>query len=501
MLSERSGQHGRGRRSRRSRRRAYRAARSRTVAPSGHRRRRCRIHGWADSSRRRHGRCIGLQRDDTVTFARRRVGVARAAVVLDCLVLTSPGALRDRCRARPVAASGTASTTSCSTTRCTLPVRSCAVARPAAVRADRLAWRALALALNVLGVVTPVAPVARMEDEPFPSLADAFYLGLPAAVRGARRRSSGSGPALPRQHVAGRRRRRAGRRRGRGGLPDRSLPGDDRGPGRARGRDQPGVCRSPSSSSARPAGRRRRDPGAAPDRTCSCWSRGIVANLAGDIVLPRPGHRGHLRRRRRARPDLAGRRGADRRSRRTPPPARSASLRRTLPVSAGGSSRSRWPATWPACSSSALGWGDRLNPAVGLARGRLRAGRAVPDRDHVPGGARLQRGPEQARTDELTGLPNRARCSSRSAPFSTTRRPSNRPRSCSSTWTASRRSTTASATTPATTSCVRSAAAAPRAAEQGPAGPPGRRRVRRPPARCRAGRGRGPAPSASASSS
>jgi diguanylate cyclase len=52
------------------------------------------------------------------------------------------------------------------------------VAAALRARADRLAWwsLALALALNVIGNVVYTVVIARMENEPFPSIADAFYL-------------------------------------------------------------------------------------------------------------------------------------------------------------------------------------------------------------------------------------------------------------------------------------------------------------------------------------
>ena len=64
---------------------------------------------------------------------------------------------------------------------------------------------------------------------------------------------------------------------------------------------------------------------------------------------------------------------------------------------------------------------------------------------------------QQARTDELSGLPNRrALLDERPADARRTRRPPGRPRCSCWTWTASRRSTTAWATTPATSCCARS---------------------------------------------
>ena len=52
------------------------------------------------------------------------------------------------------------------------------VASALSARADRLAWWSLALALtlNVVGNVVYTLVIARMEDEPFPSIADVFYL-------------------------------------------------------------------------------------------------------------------------------------------------------------------------------------------------------------------------------------------------------------------------------------------------------------------------------------
>ena len=135
----------------------------------------------------------------------------------------------------------------------------------------------------------------------------------------------------------------------------------------------------------------------------------------------------------------------------------------------------------------AAGWGDALpSTAAWLAIGCVRR-RDRPHRGHLPRGAGVQRGQAAGahRRADRAGQPPRP---ARARPAGARRRrpPGARPRCCCSTSTASRRSTTASATTPATTCSARSARGCSRRLRPGRrAGPARRRRVRRPAARRR----------------
>ena len=85
------------------------------------------------------------------------------------------------------------------------------------VPAERLAWLAVAVALlfSAAGDVTFTLVISRLPEEPFPSLADAFWLAYPLSRRSGRP-DPGPGAAVPHQHVAGRDHRRPRRGRGRG---------------------------------------------------------------------------------------------------------------------------------------------------------------------------------------------------------------------------------------------------------------------------------------------
>ena len=209
---------------------------------------------------------------------------------------------------------------------------------------------------------------------------------------------------------------------------------------------------------AGPAGRGRVDPRGPAGPHAAAGHRGAVLRARRRRRPVRPHGRRHVRRRRPAGPDLAGRHLPGRRSRRTgarPQPART---RRRAPASAGGCSRCRWSATWPAwscwrwagataCRSSPPGWPSAAcwPPSPGRPSPSARS-------------ARFNEVRQQARTDELSGLPNRRallEAAERMLDDATAAR--SRPRCSCWTWTGSRRSTTAWATTPATTCSARSA--------------------------------------------
>ena len=127
-----------------------------------------------------------------------------------------------------------------------------------------------------------------------------------------------------------------------------------------------------------------------------------------------------------------------------------------------------------------------------VVRHRLRAGRPRADRGDLPRGPLVQRGARTGthRRADRAAEPPGPHAGGRGGPGGGAP-PGARRRCCSSTSTGSRRSTTASATTPATTCSGRSGRGCARAAQRRPARPPRRRRVRRPAARRRPGRGRG----------
>ncbi len=212
------------------------------------------------------------------------------------------------------------------------------VARAALRRDERLAWALMgvALALWAAGDIYWTAALARLEEPPYPSLADAGYLGfLPVAyvavVLLVRQRLPHLDARLWLDGVIAALTDRRGQRRGR----LRRGPGDHRGRYRGR-RDEPGL----------PA--RRHDPDRDPDRGDDSGPRPARPHLAvlrrrdrdldgGRLDLPLPGRRRHLRRRRAARPRLAARRAADRASPHGSPACASASA-----ASACRASSCRW---------------------------------------------------------------------------------------------------------------------------------------------------------------
>ena len=166
----------------------------------------------------------------------------------------------------------------------------------------------------------------------------------------------------------------------------------------------------------------------APTSCCSpCWSRWARSSAFAStarcsrssraLLHPSPAtscsspvRRRHLRRRQPDRPDLAHRHLPASPSPRTAPAIRCRSpprSSRAAPAPAGGCSPCRWPATSPASSSSPSGWGDPLpSAAAWLAIGCVLAAlaRTAVTLREVRSFHEVK---QQARTDELTGLPNR----------------------------------------------------------------------------------------------
>ena len=223
-----------------------------------------------------------------------------------------------------------------------------------------------------------------------------------------------------------------GRRRRRRRLPARARTSTPTDGGAGRRRRPAWPARSTDVAAARPARRRRRDPRAcASTAPCSLLAAALSLHPRRRRRPVRPARsQGTLRRRRPARPHLAGRHRAWPRWPRTG----AAAARRRSTATAGSRIGWRLLALPLACNVASL-------VVLGARLGR-RAARPPPPgwpsaacwprcartARHLPRGPRPStRSSEQARTDELTGLPNRRalleQAAARRSPTATARRP------------------------------------------------------------------------------